>query len=146
MGKTMQAYLPILSGVSKDLRNGRSVYEGYVRGWGIQFGDLRENVRKDPLYREALALSSGRTVVSEDNRINLFLIVKFYLEQLQFGHILEFGSYKGGNAIFLAYVVRELYPGMKVYSLDTFSGMPATRGTSKMWTCQNCDGSHPRTT
>lgn len=122
----MKNYLPILNNISHDLRNGRSIYDGYVRGWGIQFGDLRGQVRKDPLYREALALSSGRTVVSEDNRINLFLILRFFLGQIGDGDIIEFGSYKGGNAIFLAHIVSRLYPGMKVYSLDTFAGMPAT--------------------
>lgn len=125
----MQNYLPVLSNVSRELRSGRSIHDGYVRGWGIQFGELRDHVRKDPLYRDALALCAGRTVVSEDNRINLFLIVKFYLEQIGFGHIVEFGSYKGGNAIFLAHIVGRLYPGMKVYSLDTFSGMPVTDPT-----------------
>jgi predicted O-methyltransferase YrrM len=122
----MQRYLPVMNGVSRDLRNGRSIYDGYVRGWGIQFGDLREQVRKDPLYREALALATGRTVVSEDNRINLFLLAKFFLLQFENGHIVEFGSYKGGNAIFLAHVARKIRPGMMVYSLDTFSGMPPT--------------------
>ncbi|MDH4235668.1 MAG: TylF/MycF family methyltransferase [Nitrospira sp.] len=122
----MQSYLPVLNSVSRELRNGRSIYDGYVRGWGIQFGDLRERARKDPLYKEALALAAGRTVVSEDNRINLFLIAKFFLPKLESGHIVEFGSYKGGNAIFLAHVAKNTCPGMTVYSLDTFSGMPPT--------------------
>ena len=125
MGR-MKNYLPELGGTPKELRNGRSIRDGYVRGWGLQFGDLRAQVRKDPLYTEALALSAGRTVVSEDNRMNLFLILRFFLGGIPSGHIVEFGSYKGGNAIFLAYVAGKLYPGMKVYSLDTFSGMPAT--------------------
>ena len=122
----MTSYLPTFSTVSETLRNGRSVHDGYVRGWGIQFGDLRKQVKSDPLYEDAMALSTGRTVVSEDNRINLFLILKFYLAKIPFGHIVEFGSYKGGNAIFMAHVAGRLYPGMKVYSLDTFSGMPET--------------------
>lgn len=126
LGDRMKNYLPVLNNISHDLRNGRSVYDGYIRGWGIQFGDLREQVRMDPLYKDALAISSGRTVVSEDNRINLFLILKFFLNKVGAGDIIEFGSYKGGNAIFLAYIVDRLYPGTKVYSLDTFSGMPAT--------------------
>jgi predicted O-methyltransferase YrrM len=122
----MKSYLPDLTDIPQALRNGRSIHDGYVRGWGIQFGDLRDHVRKDPLYKEALALSSGRTVVSEDNRINLFLILRFFLGRIASGHIVEFGSYKGGNAIFMAYVVDQLYPGMKVHSLDTFTGMPRT--------------------
>jgi predicted O-methyltransferase YrrM len=125
-GYGMKNYLPVLNNISHDLRNGRNIYDGYIRGWGIQFGDLREQVRKDPLYRQALALSSDRTVISEDNRMNLFLILRFFLDKIGPGDIIEFGSYRGGNAIFLAHVVDQLYPGTKVYSLDTFSGMPAT--------------------
>lgn len=125
--KTAKAdYLPEFVTINKSLRNNRSIYDGYVRGWGIQFGELRDNARQDPLYREALALARGRTIISEENRINLFLILKFYLANLPFGHIVEFGSYKGGNAVFMAYIVDKLYPGVKVYALDTFSGMPAT--------------------
>ena len=104
------SYLPEILHISKDLRNNRSIYDGYVRGWGIQFGDLRKRVRQDPLYQEALALAKGRTIISEENRINLFLMAKFYLARIPSGHIIEFGSYKGGNAIFLAYIVDKLYP------------------------------------
>ena len=120
----MKDYLPVFRDIPQELRHGRRVHDGYARGWGIQFGDLRDQVRQDSLYTEALALSTGRTVVSEDNRINLFLILRFFLGRIPSGHIVEFGSYKGGNAIFMAYVVAKLYPGMKVYSLDTFTGMP----------------------
>jgi len=119
-------YLPELPALKQGLRLGRSVRDGYVRGWGIQFGELRDEVRRDPLYKKAVALSRGRTVVSEDNRINLFLICRFFLAQLPAGHIVEFGSYKGGNALFLASVAAEVCPGTHVYALDTFSGIPDT--------------------
>jgi predicted O-methyltransferase YrrM len=92
----------------------------------LQFGGLREKVLADPLYQEALSLAKGRTILAEANRMNLFLLLRFYLSDLLFGHIVEFGSYLGGNAIFMAYVVNVLYPGMKVLALDTFSGMPPT--------------------
>lgn len=119
-------YLPEILHISKDMRNNRSIYDGYVRGWGIQFGELKNKVRQDPLYQEALALAKGRTIISEENRINMFLLLKFYLGKIPSGHIIEFGSYKGGNAIFMAYIVDKLYPGVNVYALDTFSGMPQT--------------------
>lgn len=118
-------YLPAMAGEAATLRGGgRNVRNGYARGWGLQFGDLRDKVRSDRLFKEASALIQGRTVVSEDNRMNIFLILKFFLGEIPFGHIVEFGSYKGGNALFMAYVVGKLYPGMKVYALDTFEGMP----------------------
>jgi hypothetical protein len=52
--------------------------------------------------------------------------MKFGFEGLAPGHIVEFGAYKGGNALFMAAVCRELHPGMKVYAFDTFEGMPPT--------------------
>jgi predicted O-methyltransferase YrrM len=122
----MSNYLPTMNNISRELRNGRSIYDGYIRGWGIQFGELRKRVSEDPLYKKAIALAHGRTVVAEDNRINLFLIVKFFLDKVGAGDVIEFGSYRGGNAIFLAHLVDQLYPGTRVYSLDTFAGMPVT--------------------
>lgn len=104
----------------------RNVRDGYARGWGLQCGQFRESIREDPLYQEACRLAVGRSVVSEDNRMNIYLILKYFLPYVPFGHIVEFGSYKGGNALFMAYVVDRLYPGQKVYALDTFSGMPET--------------------
>ena len=107
-------------------RKSRTVRDGYARGWGLQCGQFRESVREDPLYQEACNLAMGRTVVSEDNRMNIFLILKYFLPYIPFGHIVEFGSYKGGNALFVAYVIDQLYPGRKIFALDTFSGMPET--------------------
>jgi predicted O-methyltransferase YrrM len=126
MTKRHDEYLPRFDGVPEGFRHGRNVREGYVRGWGLQYGDLRERVRADPLYREALEVASGRTVVAEDNRMNIFLILKFFLPKLAPGNIVEFGSYRGGNALFMAYVAARLLPGVRVYALDTFAGMPET--------------------
>ncbi len=121
-----EIYLPVLPNQSRGLRRGRSPYEGSQRGWGLQFGGLCEKILRDPLYRDAYAVASGRTIVDDRNRMNLFLILRFFLQDLPFGHIVEYGSYLGGNAIFMAHVVRRLHPGMKVFALDTFEGMPTT--------------------
>ncbi len=80
----------------------------------------------DPLYQEALALAQGRTIMAEANRMNIFLILRFFMGGTGTGHVIEFGSYRGGNAIFMAHVAAKLHPGMKVYALDTFEGMPET--------------------
>jgi len=122
----MPSYLPDLPGVTKGLRKGRNVYEGYQRGWGLQFGKLRDAVASDPLYQEAVGLAVGRTIVMEHNRMNIYLIMRFFLQRAARGHIVEFGSYLGGNAIFMAFVAAKLYPGMKVFALDTYEGMPPT--------------------
>lgn len=124
--KAVESYLPEMKGMAQGIRNGRNVYEGYQRGWGLQFGGLREKVLADPLYQEAFAVARDRTIMSEENRMNIFLLLRFYLDKIPFGHIVEYGSYRGGSAIFMAYVAQKLYPGMKVYALDSFEGMPPT--------------------
>jgi len=118
--------LPIFKKIPDGLRNGRSIRDGYARGWGLQFGDLKAKVAADPLYCEALALAQERTVQSEENRMNQFLLVKFYLSKLPEGHIVEFGSFRGGSAIFMAKLCAELLPKTRVYAFDTFQGMPET--------------------
>ena len=118
------AYPPLPS--NPPLRKGRCVAEGEWRGVGIGFGKLRETVCSDPLFQQAFALAKGRTIVIPDKLINIFLIMKFFLKNIDQGDIIEFGSYKGGGAIFMAYIAKKLYPGSKVYALDTFMGMPPT--------------------
>lgn len=122
----MNSYLPTPLGVVNAMRHGRNPFEGYQRGWGLQFGSLKASVLGDPLYRRASLLANNNSILSEDNRINLFLILRFFLNKISSGHIIEFGSYRGGNAMFLAYLAKELFPGMNVYALDTFEGMPMT--------------------
>ena len=124
MSRAASNYLPDFPAIEDRLRHGRSVKDGYTRGWGLQFGRLRDDVRGDPVYQRAVKLTRGRSVVSEDNRLNLFLLCRFYLARLAPGHIVEFGAYRGGNALFLAAVAAELFPGIKVYALDTFAGIP----------------------
>jgi predicted O-methyltransferase YrrM len=122
----MSFNLPYYPGLAKGIKNGRNPYEGYQRGMGLQFGDLRKEILNDSLYNEALHASGHRSVMSEENRMNIYLIMKFFLDKIPFGNIVEFGSYKGGSAIFMAYVAKNLFPGMKIFALDTFEGMPTT--------------------
>lgn len=122
----MESYLPAFNGIVEGYRNHRNVHDGYQRGWGLQFGGLRDKILLDPLYVEAFSVAQDRTIMSEENRMNIFLLMRFYLDKIPFGHIVEYGSYRGGSAIFMAYVAKNLYPGMKVFALDTFEGMPVT--------------------
>lgn len=118
--------LPRLEGIEGALRAGRSIRDGYARGWGLEFGGLADLVRADPLYQDAYRLAEGRTIVAEARRMNLFLLIRFYLPRLAPGAIVEFGSWKGGNAMFMARVAARTLPGTQVYALDTFAGMPPT--------------------
>jgi Macrocin-O-methyltransferase (TylF) len=126
MKDSSPTYLPKLAGMTQGIRQGRNVYQGYQRGWGVQFGGLKEKVLADPLYKEAFAVARDRTIMSEENRMNIFLLMRFFLAKIPFGHIVEYGAYRGGSSIFMAYVAQKLYPGMKVFALDSFEGMPPT--------------------
>jgi hypothetical protein len=118
--------LPDLPNLKPGWRLGRCPLEGYQRGWGLEFGDLREQVEADPLYKEAAEIGADRSLLGGTKRHNLFLLLRFFLNPLAFGHIIEFGVHRGGNVLFMAHVARVLRPGVRIYALDTFSGMPET--------------------
>lgn len=115
-----------MSHLSTEWRLGRCPYEGYQRGWGLEFGGLKEQVEADPLYKEAAELGADRSILGGMKRHNLFLILRFFLGRISFGHIIELGVHRGGNVLFMAHVARALHPGLRIYALDTFSGMPET--------------------
>ena len=123
------SYLPVIPEIPSDLRKGRSILDGYTRGWGLEYGDLRTKVLTDSLYVRSFELAAGRTIVDEVRRMNIFLLLKYYLSKLPPGDIVEFGCYRGGNCIFMAAVCRELGLNTTVYGLDTFMGMPTTDKT-----------------
>lgn len=122
------SYLPQFPTRYKDKMyiNGRNVYEGYQRGWGLRYGDLVEKVGKDKLYAKSVSKVRNVCILSEAKLMNIFLILNFFLKNIDKGDIIEFGSYKGGTAMFMAYVVKELGMDITVHGLDTFEGMPAT--------------------
>lgn len=107
-----------------EARDGRNLRQGYLRACGIQLGNIRELAMADPLFAACFGAAQGRTVVTHDNLCNLFLLIRFYLGDLAPGHIAEFGSYRGGSAIFMAMAAKEIHPGTKVFAFDTFEGMP----------------------
>lgn len=112
--------------VRNKLFRGRNLYDGYQRGTGLQFGDLTAKIAADPDFIEARQLAADRTILGDASLANIFLIIKFYLPRLAFGNMIEFGSYKGGGAIFMAVLARKFLPGCRVFSFDTFAGMPPT--------------------
>ncbi|HEY5346599.1 MAG TPA: TylF/MycF/NovP-related O-methyltransferase [Rhizomicrobium sp.] len=112
----------------RKIENGRCIYEGYQRGTPLKYGRLADAIWNDPVYRKARAAglrAPVRTMITEERMMNLFLIVKFFLRGLASRNVIEFGTYRGGGAIFLAMLLREFYPEARVYALDTFEGMPA---------------------
>jgi hypothetical protein len=120
--------LPVIAAMPNALRRGRNVYEGYQRSIGI-IGGLRKWIAEDPDYIEAARMMANRSIIAQDKAYNIFLLIKFYLPKLPFGHIVEFGSYRGGSAFFMGSLARKFLPGTLIYSLDTFEGMPLTDKT-----------------
>lgn len=92
---------------SSSIIKGRNVIAGYVRGWGLQFNVLRSFVQQDPIFHESLQLVKGLTLTHEVSLMNIFLIMKYGLKNLE-GDIIEFGAYQGGSAIFMANVAKRL--------------------------------------
>jgi hypothetical protein len=115
-----------ITAMSRELTKGRSTKDGYLRGCGIQFGNVISLCAADPLFARAYGLAKKRCLVTDHKLVNLFMLIKFFLPQLPAGHIAEFGSFHGGSAIFVAMVANELCPGTKVFAFDSFAGMPPT--------------------
>src|SRR4051794_32023897 len=108
------------------VERGRNAYEGYQRGWGLQFGKLLEALKKDEIFLRAGRLAQSRSIVSPVNLANIYLIIRFFLGRLASQDIVEFGSFRGGSALFMARCLKEFFPSARVYALDTFDGMPDT--------------------
>ena len=122
----MDTYLPEVN-VTGGVMLGRVPREGYQRGWGLQFSDLPERIQNEPLFRHAVAASEALpSLVSVHKRMNIYLILTRFLPRLAHRDVIEFGAFKGGNAVFMSLVLQEIDPAAKVFALDTFAGMPAT--------------------
>ncbi len=102
---------------------GRNVLAGYARVTALQHEAITPFIANDPIYAACKSLTQQREIVSESRLMNLFLILKYELKNLE-GDIIEFGSYRGGSSIFLAAAARALGLTATVYALDTFEGMP----------------------
>jgi hypothetical protein len=124
--KVMQE-LRAVDGMVRLPEGGRCLYEGVQRGALLKVIKGRDDVARDPGFRKALAaLRTMGSVMDWERLANLFLIVKFFLGGLSNQNIIEFGTYRGGSAAFLATLLAEYYPSARMLSLDTFAGIPDT--------------------
>lgn len=112
--------------MADEITGGRSLHDGYQRGCGLAHSNMPQAIEADPLYRAAVNASGGWSIMVGLKRMDLFLILTRFLGRLESQDVIEFGSYRGGNALFMAWILRELYPQAKVYACDTYAGMPAT--------------------
>ncbi len=104
---------------------GRHMLAGCVRTQALQSQKVLAFIEEDSLFQESFRLAEERTVVVKINLQNIFLIMKYGMKNIE-GDIIEFGSYRGGSALFMANVARGLGLKTTIYALDTFEGMPAT--------------------
>jgi glycosyltransferase involved in cell wall biosynthesis/GT2 family glycosyltransferase len=112
--------------VQNRIYRGRNSYEGYQRGIGLSLPEVVTKIKMDPDFQQARELSGDRTIVSENNLFNIFMLIKLFIPQLPTAHVVEFGSFRGGSAIFMSFLARKFLPKAQVLSFDTFAGMPAT--------------------
>lgn len=117
----LRAYL---SSARHKIHRGRDIEAGYARGMGIEFGGLRPIIEADPDWIAATAAARGRSIVPPAKLMNLFLIIKY--SDIAVGNIIEFGSFRGGAALFFACLAKRLRKHCKVFALDTYEGMPVT--------------------
>lgn len=120
-----EEYLPRIP-VKPGIRNGRNVREGYQRAIGIKFGDLAKQVQADALFVDALKHAKGRSLLPLPKLMNLFLLLKMFVPA---GDVIEFGSFRGGCAMFMGHICNAINPKATVYALDTFEGMPQSDQT-----------------
>ena len=118
-------YLPDV-GITDGVTLGRVPKEGYQRGWGLQFSDLADRVKSERLFRHASTAAAIPSLMSHEKRMNIYLILTRFIAKLDQRHIVEFGSFQGGNALFMALVMREIDPDAQIFALDTYAGMPKT--------------------
>jgi hypothetical protein len=121
-----EGFLPEFTDVSRANRHGRNPFEGYQRGSGLKFRGLADKIRAEQDFQEAFALAQSRSIVGGMRLLNIYLLIRFYMPRLEHGHIIEFGAYRAGSAMMMAHLAKRYLPGVQVYALDTYAGMPVT--------------------
>lgn len=111
--------------ISAGVRGGRNPRDGYDRSCGLKYRGLVQKISEQPDFQEAAAIAHGRSIVSPDRLMNLYMLIRLYLPKIGAGQIVEYGSFKGGSAMFMAKLAQRYLPNTKVYGLDTFQGLPA---------------------
>jgi len=105
---------------------GRDIGAGHLRGWGLEFGGLYDQVAVDPVFMAAMAAARDRGSLLPGHKLaNLYLVIRYAMAQ-DAGDIHEFGSFRGGSAVFMGTILKELGRPAKVYAYDTYEGMPPT--------------------
>lgn len=106
--------------------NGRDILAGHFRGCRLEFADLVGQVLcSDPIFMAAMHAARERGSLLSDNKLaNLYLILRYAMPKA--GQVFEFGSFRGGSAVFIATALKQLGRSTRIYAFDTFEGMPDT--------------------
>lgn len=105
---------------------GRDIRAGHVRGCWLEFADLvQSTLARDPVFMDAIRAARARGSLLSDQKLgNLFLVLRYATPPD--APVFEFGSYRGGSAVFMASILKSLGRTSRVYAFDTFEGMPPT--------------------
>jgi len=105
---------------------GRDIGAGHLRGWGLEYGPVFDQVSADPVFIAAHQAAVDRgTLLTPHKLANLYLIIRYAMPE-SCGDIYEFGSFRGGSAVFMATILKRLDRNTKVFAFDTYEGMPET--------------------
>ncbi|MBW8849405.1 MAG: class I SAM-dependent methyltransferase [Xanthomonadales bacterium] len=105
---------------------GRDIRAGHLRGCWLEFADLvQTTLTEDRVFMQAIEAARSRGSLLSDQKLgNLFLVLRYAMAAD--APIFEFGSYRGGSAVFMASIFKSLARTSRVYAFDTFEGMPIT--------------------
>lgn len=106
---------------------GRDIRAGHLRGCQLEFAEFSQKfLRDDEIFMEAMRAAHARgSLLSENKLANLYLILRYATPHPD-APVFEFGSFKGGSAVFMATLLKRLGRRAQVFAFDTFSGMPET--------------------
>ena len=109
-----------------EVSQGRDIRAGHVRGCWLEFANLvQASLAQDPVFSEAIRAARARGSLLSDQKLgNLFLVLRYATPPD--ADVFEFGSYRGGSAVFMASILKSLGRSSRVYAFDTFEGMPPT--------------------
>jgi predicted O-methyltransferase YrrM len=126
-----------------EIHRQRDIRAGHLRGCALEFGltAIAQRLDPDPVWSRAMSLAKARgTLLPFSKLANLYLILRYGISGER--NVIEFGSFRGGSALFMASILRDIGSSSKVYALDTFEGMPptdATRDTHRQGEFADCD-------
>ena len=105
-------------------RKGRNAFEGTMRGWNIEYGNIQAIVEEDPVFNECYTIAKNYSLIEKKKIINIYLIILAKCEYINTKDIIEFGVFRGGGLLFIGLISKFLKMNSSIYGIDSFEGMP----------------------